>query len=96
LVIYVANGGPAKAGGAGLTGTPTLQTYYSNSAVQGFMDEAFAIATQGLGPNVTDAGAQWSTCLACAVVDRTRARQGYARQGVCNTCFANYCWNGQE
>lgn len=63
---------------------------------QAFMDESFAIATQGLGNNSTDPGAQWSTCLACALVDRTRSRQGIAREGLCATCFTNFCWDGKE
>jgi len=63
---------------------------------QSFMDEAFAIATQGLGTNSTDPGAQWSTCLACALVDRARSRRQIRREGVCATCFQNFCWDGRE
>ncbi|KAH9476207.1 Lysophospholipase 3 [Psilocybe cubensis] len=102
IVVYVANGGASAEkrakGEAGLTGTPTVQTTYSKEMAQAFMDESFAIATQGLGLNSTSVapGQQWSTCLACAVVDRARARRGERRQGVCAECFNNYCWDGRE
>lgn len=60
---------------------------------QAFIDQAFQIATQGLTGNATQVPA-WGTCLACAVVDRARARIRVEREGVCATCFSQYCWNG--
>ncbi|KAH9477310.1 Lysophospholipase 3 [Psilocybe cubensis] len=102
IVVYIANGGASAEkrakGEPGVTGVPTGQTAYSNEMAQAFMDESFAIATQGLGLNSTstNAGQQWSTCLACAVVDRARARRGDKREGVCAECFNNYCWDGRE
>ncbi|KAF8153380.1 lysophospholipase [Crassisporium funariophilum] len=100
LVIYIANGAPSAQrralGLPGITNVPTGITAYSPELAQSFMDEAFAIATQGLGNNVTVPGAQWSTCLACALVDRSRDRRRIAREGLCSTCFANFCWDGKE
>ncbi|KAF8966684.1 hypothetical protein BDZ97DRAFT_1807607 [Flammula alnicola] len=69
---------------------------YSPELAQAFMDESFAIATQGLGNNSTDPGTQWSTCLACALVDCTRSRQHIARDGICVICFTNLRWDGKE
>ncbi|KAF8879765.1 lysophospholipase [Gymnopilus junonius] len=100
LVIYLANGAPSAQrralGLPGITNVPTTVTTFSPEMAQSFMDESFAIATQGLGDNSTDPGVQWSTCLACALVDRARSRRKIARTGLCATCFTNFCWNGKE
>lgn len=60
--------------------------------VQSFIDQAFLISTQGI--NGTDT--EWGACLACAVVDRARARMGVQPEGICAACLQRYCWNGQE
>ncbi|KIJ52835.1 hypothetical protein M422DRAFT_58598 [Sphaerobolus stellatus SS14] len=100
LVVYLANGAPSAKrralGLPGITNTSTGQTSYTPEQAQTFMNEAFAIATQGLGGNSTSPGAQFSTCLACALVDRVRDRQRIPRQGLCSTCMENYCWDGKE
>ncbi|KAF8513955.1 lysophospholipase catalytic domain-containing protein [Gautieria morchelliformis] len=89
MVIYIANGGPPLDGGAApVTNTSTGQTTYSPQEAQAFLDQAYAIATQG----IDGTGAGWGTCLACAVVDRARARRGAVREGVCAACLARYCW----
>lgn len=38
----------------------------------------------------------WSACLACAVVDRARARAKQRRDGICADCFSRYCFDSQE
>ncbi|KAJ7023454.1 lysophospholipase [Mycena alexandri] len=50
------------------------------------------IATQGAEVHGALEDPEWPACLACAVVDRARGRQRVARTGVCETCFARYCW----
>ncbi|KAF8955480.1 lysophospholipase [Flammula alnicola] len=96
LVIYLANRAPsAKRRALGLPGITNIPTAL-NWCAQAFMDESFAIATQGLGNNSTDPGTQWSTCLACALVDCTRSRQHIARDGICVICFTNLRWDGKE
>ncbi|KAI7962247.1 hypothetical protein MJO28_000341 [Puccinia striiformis f. sp. tritici] len=34
----------------------------------------------------------WPICLSCAVADRARARLNQSRIGLCQDCFARYCW----
>lgn len=95
LVIYLANGGPPHNGEAPVTNTSTLQIAYSSSQIQAMLDQTFTIATQGYPANssmVTDP--EWPACLACAIVDRARERAGETRSGVCESCFARYCWSG--
>ncbi|TDL15555.1 hypothetical protein BD410DRAFT_823041 [Rickenella mellea] len=43
-----------------------------------------------------DKDPEWAACLACAIVDRARARSGVQRSGVCVGCMERYCWDGSE
>ncbi|KAF8555547.1 hypothetical protein OG21DRAFT_1507556 [Imleria badia] len=95
LVIYLANGGPPHNGEVSVTNTSTGKVSYSSSEIQAMLDQTFIIATQGYPANssmTTDP--EWPACLACAVVDRARERAGETRSGVCESCFAQYCWSG--
>ncbi|KAJ7623772.1 lysophospholipase [Roridomyces roridus] len=94
LVVYIANGAPPRDGSAPVTNTSTQQTVYSGVEMQGMLGQAFDVATQGadLGLDLVDE--EWGACLACAVVDRARAREGVRRSGVCERCFERYCWQG--
>ncbi|KAF8432990.1 lysophospholipase [Boletus edulis BED1] len=95
LLIYLANGGPPHNGEAPLTNTSTVQVAYNSSQIQAMLDQTFVIATQGYPASsgmTTDP--EWPACLACAIVDRARERAGQTRSGVCESCFARYCWSG--
>ena len=98
LIIYLANGAPAR-GQPAITNTGTLQLSYSNSELQAFLDQTFDIATQGTAPSPgsDEKDPAWAACLACAVVDRARARlDSVERNGLCETCFERYCWFPSE
>lgn len=93
LVIYVANGA-SPLGKAPITNTSTEQTAYEPAEVQAMLDEITMIATQGLPVNSSLAfDPDWPACLACAMVDRVRAKSGTQRSGVCESCFSRYCWS---
>jgi lysophospholipase len=96
LVVYIANGGPPRNSAAPLTNTSTTQTIYPESQLQGMLQQTFDVATQGMPSRGSDAlvDREWGACLACAVVDRARARDGVKRSGVCESCFTRYCWEG--
>ena len=89
LLIYIANGG-APLGQAPLTNVSTFQSTFATATVQPFLDQAFDAATQGIAKGAQKDPA-WPVCLACAVVDRTRARLGDKRTGECVDCMARYC-----
>ncbi|CCM05118.1 uncharacterized protein FIBRA_07326 [Fibroporia radiculosa] len=91
LVIYVANGGPPL-GQAPLTNTSTFQYSYSADDVDGMLSQAFDLATQGIADGA-EKDPLWPACLACAVVDRARRREGIERSGVCESCLDRYCWS---
>ena len=38
--------------------------------------------------------ADWSTCLACASVQRSMERMGWSMPDICYTCQKRYCWGG--
>ncbi|KAJ7858829.1 lysophospholipase [Mycena olivaceomarginata] len=98
LLVYIANGAPPRDGAPALTNTTTGQSIYTPDEIQGMLKQTFNIATQGaiveLDRKTVDEDPEWGACLACAVVDCVRARAAVARSGVCETCFARYCWEG--
>ncbi|KAJ7858807.1 lysophospholipase [Mycena olivaceomarginata] len=98
LLVYIANGAPPRNGAPALTNTTTGQSIYTPDNIQGMLKQTFDIATQGaiveIDGKLVDEDPEWGACLACAVVDRVRERAGVARGGVCETCFARYCWEG--
>lgn len=91
LIVYIANGGP-PIGQSPLTNLSTFTDTFMPSQIQSFMNQAFDIATQGIPVNGAK-DPEFAVCLACAVVDRTRARIGEKRSGVCKTCLSRYCFN---
>ncbi|KAI0350486.1 lysophospholipase [Trametes cingulata] len=96
LVIYIANGGPPL-GQAPVTNISTAKLSYTPEEAQALLSQVHDIATQGI-PVIGEDGTmekdpEWPACLACAVVDRTRRRLGFAREGVCVGCFERYCWS---
>ena len=91
LVLYLANTAPL--GEVAVTNTSTWQFVYQDSDIQAMIDQSFDIATQGIPVNGTQKDPEWPLCLACAVVDRARAKAGSERSGVCETCMSRYCWS---
>ncbi|KAJ6453592.1 lysophospholipase [Mycena sanguinolenta] len=94
LMVYIANGAPPRDGSPPLTNTSTFQSVYTPDEIQGMLAQTFATATQGAALGRAEVDAEWGACLACAVVDRARQREGVERSGVCETCFERYCWEG--
>ncbi|KAF8189182.1 lysophospholipase [Mycena galopus ATCC 62051] len=98
LLVYIANGAPPRDGAPALTNTTTGQSIYTPAEIQGMLKQTFDIATQGaiveIDGQTVDEDPEWGACLACAVVDRARERAGVVRSGVCEGCFARYCWEG--
>ena len=105
LIIYLANGAPPL-GQPSYTNTSTGQYAYQPTQIQTMMEQAFDMATQGipqavqLGPHPGKGVAvkyqkdpEWPVCLACGVVDRSRAKLGIPRSGVCKQCLERYCWS---
>ncbi|KAJ7625144.1 lysophospholipase [Mycena rosella] len=94
LLVYIANGAPPRDGSPPLTNTSLGQLTFTDDEMQGMLKQTFDVATQGAVVGGALEDEEWGACLACAVVDRARARENVARSGVCTTCFARYCWEG--
>ncbi|GJE87443.1 lysophospholipase [Phanerochaete sordida] len=92
LVVYIANGGPPL-GQPPLTNLSTFTDTFTTPQIQAFMNQAFDVATQGIPISSTHKDPEFPACLACAVVDRARARIGERRSGVCSTCLQRYCFS---
>ncbi|KAJ7068547.1 lysophospholipase [Mycena amicta] len=95
MIVYIANGAPPRDGSPPLTNTSTGQSTYSSDELQGMLAQTFTVATQGAQVGDALEDREWAACLACAVVDRAREREGVPRSGVCETCFGRYCWQGK-
>ncbi|KAH9814771.1 lysophospholipase catalytic domain-containing protein [Melampsora americana] len=97
LIVWIANSAPLD-GSTGITNTSLDQTQYSTTQAEAFLGAASEIAYRGF-PRSEDVekgefrDPLWSVCLACAVVDRSRARQNISRDGLCRPCFERYCWS---
>ncbi|KAM0792425.1 hypothetical protein ACM66B_005102 [Microbotryomycetes sp. NB124-2] len=84
MMVYFPNYDPT-----GVTNTSTAQLVYNDTQATNFLNTAVDIVTRGLDNNST----QFATCVACAVVERARGRQGVDRTATCNQCFERYCWS---
>lgn len=92
LLIYIANGAPPP-GQPAITNTSSGQSVYNSSEVQAMLDQTAIIATQGFPANTSETmDANWPACLACAIVERVRAKQNVTRIGICEDCFLRYCF----
>ncbi|KAE9377350.1 lysophospholipase [Stipitochalara longipes BDJ] len=87
IVLYVANA-PYSAytnytwtGGAGAFNTAQFNEIFVNS---------FNQLTQGNGT----LDSEWTTCLGCAVIDRSLEGIGMQRTKQCQECLGRYCWDG--
>lgn len=78
--------------------TSTLQLSPTNQSV--IFDRSYALTSRGyvsgaaLDASLAQVDAQWGTCVACAAVERARARRGHKRTAACEACFARYCFTG--
>lgn len=53
-------------------------------------------AKEGAKKQTLVKGSDWARCLACAVVDRERMRQGASRAKECESCMSTWCWKGDN
>ncbi|EGF99004.1 uncharacterized protein MELLADRAFT_94935 [Melampsora larici-populina 98AG31] len=93
---------PSFVGCTDLPGTPLI-IYIPNAPPVPKVQTAALELSRATSLAVLDSSTQlaftkdplWSGCLACAVVDRARARAKKRRVGLCADCFSRYCYDGQ-
>ncbi|MBW0500767.1 hypothetical protein O181_040482 [Austropuccinia psidii MF-1] len=89
LIVYLPNSPLAQT--SFRTNTSTLKLQYSKNEVQAFIASTMkATAQPVLQPNQTD---DWSTCLSCALIERTLNRKNIPRSSSCQSCFNSYCYS---
>lgn len=88
LVIYLPNTPTSQAGY--FTNTSTYQMQYSKAQTSSFINSVFNSTTMPRFGSTVDI--EWSTCLSCALIDRSRNRLNVARSAACEKCFARYCY----
>ncbi|KAK3945407.1 lysophospholipase catalytic domain-containing protein [Diplogelasinospora grovesii] len=85
LVVYVPNA-PYTA----MSNVSTFTLEYSDAQRNDIIQNGLNAGSQG---NST-LDAQWPTCVACAILNRSLGRTGTAIPQACKDCFERYCWNG--
>lgn len=88
LIVYLPNSPYSFDSNTSTFGKLDYTLQERNAMIQ----NGYEVATQG---NSTREGASsWPTCVACAVLQRSFARNGETVPDACQQCFTEYCWNG--
>ena len=91
MLVWIPNDDP---GNVTNFATSTLQLSTANQSV--IFDRSYALASRGYvddaDASLTQADARWGTYVACAAVERARARNGHKRTVACEACFERYCF----
>lgn len=93
LVLYIPN-----APWSAYTNYSYTQPSFTDDQLDMVMENQFNMATYGnaSGNGTVEGATNWPACLACAVIKRSLTRVGMALPEICETCFSQHCWNGQE
>ncbi|GAO17596.1 hypothetical protein UVI_02050800 [Ustilaginoidea virens] len=68
----------------------TFDLSYNDSERDQIIRNGYNVATMANG----SADANWTVCVACAVLGASWRRTGTAVPAACADCFSRYCWNG--
>ncbi|OAV86241.1 hypothetical protein PTTG_30007 [Puccinia triticina 1-1 BBBD Race 1] len=89
LVIYLPNS-PTRS--PPFTNYSTFKLQYSKKETSSFLTSVMESTTKPR-ISISRGDADWPTCLSCALIDRTRNRQGVPRSDPCSNCFKRYCFS---
>ena len=85
LVVYIANR-PWTYN----SNTSTFKMSYDDDEKLGMIQNGFEISTFN---NLTE-DANFAKCIGCAILQRSKERQGVDIGDECKSCFDDYCWDG--
>ncbi|KAJ5895132.1 hypothetical protein N7495_006823 [Penicillium taxi] len=85
LVVYIPNYPYSD-----LSNVSTFDLSYENSQRDDIILNGYEVATMA---NSTRDG-NWTTCVGCAILQRSFERTGTTLPDICTQCFTDYCWNG--
>lgn len=85
LIVYVPNAPYITP-----SNVSTFDLEYNDTQRNLIIRNGYDVATMGNGT----VDSQWSTCMACAVMQRSWYKTETTIPDVCTQCFDRYCWNG--
>ncbi|OWB57116.1 hypothetical protein B5S28_g3042 [[Candida] boidinii] len=85
LIIYIANSYQSY-----YSNTSTLQMKYDTDEMLGIFRNGFEVSTR---KNLT-LDDEWRACVGCAILQRSKEKQGIPMGDQCQKCFDEYCWDG--
>ncbi|KAJ5676266.1 lysophospholipase 1 [Penicillium macrosclerotiorum] len=85
LIVYLPNHPITYSSNFSLT-----KGQFTDAQRDAIINNGYNIATQANGTLDED----WSTCVGCAVLNRSFNRTGTPAPKACMSCFHRYCWNG--
>ncbi|KAL7620644.1 Lysophospholipase 1 [Parahypoxylon ruwenzoriense] len=85
LIVYIANTPYTF-----MSNVSTFDPSYTDEERDSIIKNGFNVATMGNGT----LDAEWSACVACAVLRRSLERTHTSFSAQCQSCFNRYCWNG--
>ncbi|PLW07483.1 hypothetical protein PCANC_24788 [Puccinia coronata f. sp. avenae] len=88
LIIYLPNSPLSPS----LTNTTTFKMKYSNDEKNQFLSSVTKSTMNPRFGTEKTVDPEWSTCLSCALIDRSRNRANVPRSAACAKCFTRYCY----
>ncbi|RAL08887.1 lysophospholipase family protein [Aspergillus homomorphus CBS 101889] len=85
LVVYLANSPYTYD-----SNFSTFKLTYSDEERDNVITNGYNVVTQGNGT----LDSNWTSCVACAILQRSTYRTNTTLPEICTTCFNDYCWNG--
>ncbi|PYI18938.1 hypothetical protein BO99DRAFT_150397 [Aspergillus violaceofuscus CBS 115571] len=85
LVVYLANSPYTYE-----SNFSTFKLTYSDEERDNVITNGYNVVTRGNGT----LDSNWTSCVACAILQRSTYRTNTTLPDICTTCFNDYCWNG--
>ena len=85
LVIYMPNSYHSYP-----SNTSTVKMSYTTDEMLGMFRNGFEVSTR---KNLT-LDDEWRACVGCAILQRSKEKQGIPMGDQCQKCFDEYCWDG--
>ncbi|OWB74343.1 hypothetical protein B5S31_g4132 [[Candida] boidinii] len=85
LIVYIANRPYSY-----YSNTSTYKMTYDTDEMLGIFTNGFEVSTR-LNLTLDD---EWRACVGCAILQRSKEKQGLEIGDQCQRCFDEYCWDG--
>ncbi|RDW68877.1 Lysophospholipase [Aspergillus mulundensis] len=89
LVVYLPNAPYTHA-----SNTSTFKLTYSDEERDAMITNGYNVVTRANGTLDSSSSSTWTSCVACAILQRSTHRTNTSLPAICTTCFEEYCWDG--